>query len=86
MMNTWLMRRPVRSPVSLRDDGAEQLVAVQAALHQQLGLALSHQFDRLGRRGVTVRRVDDPAPPEIDPVRLRDLAGSSPPGRRESAR
>ena len=40
MMNTWLMRRPVRSPVSLRDDRAEQLVAVQAALHQQLGLAL----------------------------------------------
>ena len=39
MMKQWLMRRAVRMPPSLRDHGAHQLVGVQAALHQRLGLA-----------------------------------------------
>ena len=39
-----------------RDDGAHQLVGMQAALHQGFGLALAHEFDRLGGRIVAVRR------------------------------
>ena len=54
----------------LRDDRAEQLVGVQAALHQELGLALAHQLHRLRRRRVAVRRVDDPGRAEVDAVRL----------------
>ena len=60
-------------PRLLGHDGTQQLVAVQAAFHQQLGLALSNQFDRFCRRGMTVRRVDNPKPAERDSVRLRDL-------------
>ena len=56
-----------------RDHGAQQLVGVQAALHQQLGLALAHERDRLRRRGVAVRDVDDLGPPRSMPVRLGDL-------------
>ena len=66
-MKTWLMRRPVRRPGLARDHRAEQLVGVQAALHQQLGLALAHQLDRLRRRGMAVRRVDDPRAPRSIP-------------------
>ena len=58
-MKTWLMRRPVRRPVSRGHDRAQQFVGVQAALHQQFGLALANQFDRLGGRGMAVRHVDD---------------------------
>ena len=53
-------------PGLARDDRAEQLVGVQAALHQQLGLALAHQLDGLRRRRVAVRRVDDPRAAEVD--------------------
>ncbi len=56
-----------------RHDRTEQLVGVEAALHQQLGLALPHQFDRPGRRRVAVRRVDDRDRPQRDAVGLRDL-------------
>ena len=57
------------------DDRAQQLVGVQAALHQQLGLALAHQRDRPRRRGVAVRRVDDRASiPRSIPVCFGDLA------------
>ena len=59
MMKTWLMRRAVRMPVSLCDDLGHQFVGVQAALHQRLGFALAHQLDRLRRRGVAVRRIDE---------------------------
>ena len=56
-----------------RDDRAQQLVGVQASLHQELGLALANQLHGLGRRGVAVRHIDDPRTPEVDPVRLRDF-------------
>ena len=46
-------------PALAPHDGAHQLVGVQAALHQRLGLALQHQFHGLRGRGVAVRRVDD---------------------------
>ncbi|MNT91958.1 hypothetical protein D3C72_2331490 [compost metagenome] len=38
----------------------QQLVGVQAALHQQLGVAGAHGFDRALGRGMAVRGVDDP--------------------------
>ena len=65
-MNTWLMRRLVTQAGVAGDDGAQQLVGVQAALHQQLGLALPHELHRLGRRGMAVRRIDDPRAPNRD--------------------
>ena len=48
------------------DHGGHQLVGVQAALHQRLGLALAHQLHR--RRGgrLAVRRIDDLHAGEID--------------------
>jgi hypothetical protein len=48
------------------DDLPEQLVGVQAALHQQVGLALAKQLHRLGSRVMTVKRDDDPRAREID--------------------
>ena len=68
-----------------RHHGAQQLVGVQAALHQQLGLTLAHQLHGLGRRCVAVRRIDDPDLAEVDPVLLSRPRGSSPPDRRGSA-
>ena len=53
------MRRAVRRPGLARDHRAHQLVGVQAALHQRLGLAFAHELDRLRGRRVAVRRVDD---------------------------
>ena len=64
-----------------RDDRAQQLVGVQAALHQQLGLALAHQLHGLGGRRMAVRRIDDPRLAEIDAAVLRDLLRSWRPGR-----
>ncbi len=46
---------------------------MEAALHQELGLPLADELDRLRGGGVAVRRIHDPCAPEIDPVRLRDL-------------
>ena len=85
MMNTWLM--PAARPQAglARDHRAQQFVRVQAALHQQFGLALADQFHRLAGRGVAVRRVDDLDAAEIDAGRLRDLCDLSPQVRRESA-
>ena len=71
-------------PALTRHHRAEELVGVQAAFHQQLGLALTNQLHRLGRGRVAVRRVDDPQLPEVDPARSRDVRGSCPPVRRES--
>ena len=62
-------------PRLLGHDGTQQLVAVQAALHQQLGLALTNQFHRLCRRGMAVRRVDNPESP-----RGRSRSSSRSPG------
>ena len=55
------------------DDRAQQFIRVQAALHQQLGLALADQFHRLGRRGVAVGHVHDLRAAEVDALRLGDL-------------
>ena len=85
-MNTWLMRRPVRSPVSRATTAPSSSSRVQAALHQQLGLALANQLDRLRRRGMAVRRVDDPRAAEIDAARARDLPDLRGRARRGSAR
>ena len=66
--------------VLARDHGPQQLVGVQAAFHQELGLALPHQLHGLRRRTVTVRRIDDPQRIEVDVVRprhLRDLRGGA---------
>ena len=56
-----------------RDDRAQQLVGVQAAFHQELGLALPNQFHRLCRRGMAVRHVDNASLAKMDPVGRRDL-------------
>src|SRR6185295_11360556 len=56
-----------------RHDRGQELVRVQAALHQELGLALAHELDRLGRGGVAVRRVDDPRLSQVEARLLRDL-------------
>jgi hypothetical protein len=49
------MRRAVRRPLP-RDDRAEQLVGVQAALHQSSGPALAHERHARARGVVAVRR------------------------------
>ena len=72
-MKTWLIRRPVRSPMSLRHDGAQELVGVQTALHQQLGFPLAHQLHRFGRGPVAVRNVHDPRAAERQPAVFGDL-------------
>ena len=56
----------------LRDHGRQQFVGMQAALHQELGLALANQLDGLGGRGVAVGHVDDLAsPPRSIPLPWR---------------
>ena len=73
-MNTWLMRRAGAQPRLPGDDRAEELIGVQAPFHQQLGVALAHELDGLGRRRVAVRDVDDRRRTERDAALLRDLA------------
>ena len=58
----------------LGHDRAHQLVGVQAALHQQLGLAGADQLDGLGRGGVAVRHVDELELPDVEPELLRHAA------------
>ena len=74
-------------PGLARDDRAEQLVGVQAALHQQLGLALRAPARPPWppTRGCAARRRSRVSPRSM-PLRLRRSPGSSPPGRRGSAR
>ena len=48
------------------DHGGHQLVGVQAALHQRLGLAQPHQLDGARGGGVAVRRIDDAEAGEVD--------------------
>ena len=57
-----------------RHHGAQQLVGVQAPLHEQLGLTQAHELHGLGRRCVAVRRVDQADLTELDSVLLRDVA------------
>ena len=47
---------------------------MQAALHQQLGVAGSHEFDRLLGSRMTVRNIDDFKAAEIQGEGLRDAA------------
>ena len=55
----------------LGHDRAHQLVRVQAALHQQLGLAGANQLDGLGRGGMAVRHVHELELPDVEPELLR---------------
>ncbi|MNQ99874.1 hypothetical protein D3C85_1156260 [compost metagenome] len=50
------------------DHRAHQLVGVQAALHQRLGLAFAHQFHRAGGGGLAVGRVLDGQSADVDAV------------------
>ncbi|MNC62920.1 hypothetical protein D3C75_1129990 [compost metagenome] len=50
------------------DHRAHQLVGVQAALHQRLGLAFAHQFHRAGGGGLAVGHVLDGQSAEVDAV------------------
>ena len=52
----------------LRHDRAQQLVGVQAAFHQQLGLAGADQRHRLRGRRMAVRGIHDPDLAEVDAV------------------
>ena len=62
-------------PGLARDDRAEQLVGVQAALHQQLRLALRAPARRpAAADGVAVRSIDDPTRAEVDPSRLSAIS------------
>ena len=71
MTKQWLMRRVRAQPGFALDHRAHQLVGVQAALHERLGLALARQRDRrLGRR-FAVRRVDDRKPARSSRPRRR---------------
>ena len=67
----WLMRRAVRKPVSFAHHLGHQLVGVEAALHQRLGLACPHELDRSRRRGVAVRRVDQLVARDVELELLR---------------
>ncbi len=46
---------------------------MEAALHQQLGLALAHQFHRLGGGGVTFGDVHHLGVAELDALGLGEL-------------
>lgn len=52
------------------DDGAEQFVGVQAALHQRVDLARRGEFDGLGRSGVAVLGGLDRDPTSDSPASL----------------
>ncbi len=69
-----------------RDDRAQQLVGVQAALHQELGLALANELHRFGRRAMAVRSVDDLVLARGRCLSPSQAPGSLPPDPRESAR
>ncbi|UGA36371.1 hypothetical protein JOS77_18425 [Chromobacterium haemolyticum] len=60
MIQTWLMRRSVRMPDAgaARQRFAHEFVGVQAALHQNVGVAFAHQGHRLFGGGMAVRHVD----------------------------
>ena len=65
---------PRRAQAGLADavDRPHQLVGVQAALHQQLALALVDQLDGPRGRGFAVRRVDDLETADVEAVLTRD--------------
>jgi hypothetical protein len=56
------------------DDRAQELVGVQAALHQDFGLPFANEGDSGCRRGMAVRRIDDLDAPEIQTVLRGNLA------------
>ena len=56
-----------------RDNCAEELVGVQAAFHQELGVALAHELDSLGCGRVAVRGIDDGRRTERDAGLLREV-------------
>ncbi len=68
------MRRAVRRPLARDDHLGHQLVGMQAALHQRLGVAGTHQRHRDRRRVVAVLGVDDPDAVQVDAEFLGDAA------------
>ena len=68
-----MRRAGADSGLALHDLG-EQFVGMQAALHQQLGVAGSHEFDRLLGSRMTVWNIDDFKAAEIQREGLRDTA------------
>ena len=83
------MRRSVRSPDCRRDDLAQDLVGVQAALHQHLDLAVARQRRRGRGRRVAVlawRRSGIPRCPRRSPPPPRGCAPAARPAPARSAR
>ena len=74
MMKTWLMRRPRAQSGLALGDLAQQLVGMEAALHEQLGLALAHERDGLLGRRLAVRHVDDLDAVDVEATGLRELS------------
>ena len=66
---TCVSRRSVRRPVCFVEHGVQQLVGVQAALHQALAFAFADELHRFVRRGV-----DNVEAADIKPVVLATLA------------
>jgi hypothetical protein len=64
---------PRRAQADLaRGDRAHELIGVQAAFHQQLARPLANELDRLCRRRLAVRRVDDPEAADLEAVLAGD--------------
>ena len=89
MTKTWLMRRPGPQSSFPLHHFRQQLIRMQASLHQQLGLAGTDELDSLLGGGLAVRHVDDLDLTEVERKHLRhrgDLAlgtdenGSDQPG------
>ena len=74
MTKTWLMRRPVRRPVSRATTAPISSSVCRLPFISSSASPCADQLDRLGRRGVAVRGVDDLRSSEVDPARLRDLS------------
>ena len=65
---------PGAKPGLALHDRPQKLVGMQAALHQQLGLAGADQLDRLLGGGLAVRDVDDLDAVEVEANDLGDAA------------
>ena len=59
MMNTWLMRRPVRRPVSRATTAPSSSSVCRLPFISSSASPCADQLDGFRRRGVAVRRVDD---------------------------
>jgi hypothetical protein len=66
--------RSRRPSVSRTIPLSQQLVRVQAALHNELDATAANQLDRLGRGGVAVRNIDDLFRGDVDTESLGQIA------------